>query len=321
VLAEAVPELDLVVGGHTHTFLDEPTMVGNVIVTQNGQWGENLGILKLTFERAADDPGARFALSDLDNEYFPLAPTESADDGLLAFIGDYERRFAAEMDKFVCEAAADFSVDDVRLEQNPLATLICDATRSATGADVCLLNGGNFRAGLHAGPVTFGDLYAVLPYDNFLMKIPITGAKLREVLQFAGQQYGDGGFPQVSGMSVVYVDMQLADVFVGENLPVEYRWEYDAEGQLEVTPMIATAQGWGWLDDEYEYTLVTNDFLAIGGDGFPLSEDPYGAGYTGLEQRATFALWASQQRVLEPPALDGRVQFFWDKLENPGLRD
>ncbi len=294
-LAEAVPELDVVVGGHSHTFLDEPTLVGDVIVTQNGQWAENLGVLKLTFERAA--PGERFKLANLQNEYKPLDPAQPQDDGLRAFIGDYEQRFEAEMGKFVCTAAHDFQVDDVRLAENALADLICDSMRSVTEADVCLFNGGNFRAGLAAGDVTFGDLYSVLPYDNFMMKIPINGAHLREVLAYAGQQYGDGGCPQVSGLRLRYVDLQLVSA--------------EAQG----------ADGtWAPIVDNQQYTLLTNDFLAVGGDGFPLSEDPYGPGYLGLEQRATFALWASQQREIAK-ATDGRVVFEWETMENPGLAD
>jgi 2',3'-cyclic-nucleotide 2'-phosphodiesterase (5'-nucleotidase family) len=317
-MAAAVPELDLVVGGHTHTFLDEPSRVGSVVVTQNGQWGENLGVLKLEFERA--NPGERFRLAELTNEYVPLSPDKPEDDGLKVFIADYERRFEAEMGRVVCTAAHDFSVETVRLEQNPLASLICDAMRSATDSDVCLFNAGNFRAGLYEGEVTFGDLYGVLPYDNFMMKITLTGAHLREVLAYAGKQYGDGGFPQVSGMAVAYADMELAGVFVGDNLPVEFTLEWEG-GQPVAQPSIATAQGWDWLDDELEYTMLTNDFLAIGGDGFPLNEDPYGPGYLGLEQRATFALWAAQQRVLEAGVPQGVVRFYWVNMENPGLQD
>ncbi len=66
--------------------------------------------------------------------------------------------------------------------------------------------------------------------------------------------------------------------------------------------------------------MLCTDFLAQGGDGFPLNEDPYGPGYTGLEQRATFAMWAAQQRVLKG-GTDGRVQFYWINMENPGLVD
>ena len=199
-MAEAVPELDVVVGGHTHTFLDEPTLVGDVVVTQNGQWGENLGILQLTFERPADDPAARFELVALENEYKPMSSVEPKDLGMEAFIADYERRFEAEMGKVVCEAAHDFPVDNVRLAENALAELICDAMRGATESDCVLFNGGNFRAPLFAGEVTFGDLYSVLPYDNFMMRVPVTGAKLIECLEYAGGSPALGSRSQADQM-------------------------------------------------------------------------------------------------------------------------
>ncbi len=320
-LAEAVPEIDVIVGGHTHTVLDVPTKVGNVVVTQNGDWGRNLGVLKLTFERPADDPDARFNLINMENEFTPLSPNEPEDDGMKAFIADYERRFAAEMDKFICKAEEDLKIDTIRLEENALADIICDSMRGVTGADVVLFNGGNFRAPINAGDVTFGDLYGVLPYDNFMMKVFLSGERLREVYEYAGLQYGDGGFPQVSGLSVVYVDMQLAGIFIGDTPPTEFSIDVNNDTQkYAALPMNAPESGWAEIDDNAEYSLLCTDFLAQGGDGFPLDEDPYGPGYTGLEQRATFAMWAAQQRVLKG-GTDGRVQFFWIDMENPGLVD
>lgn len=154
----------------------------------------------------------------------------------------------------------------------------------------------------------------------FMMRVPLKGEKLRECLEYAGLQYGDGGFPQISGMSLVYVDMELAGVYIGETPPTEFELDYESGDWPAVKPINAPASGWELLDDNKEYTMLTTDFLAIGGDGFPLNEDPYGSGYTGLEQRASFALWAGQQRMLEAKT-DGRLHFFWVNMENPGLRD
>ncbi|GEM_PF-1171813 len=335
-LAVNVPELDVIVGGHTHTVMAEPERYGNVVVTQDGEWGKTLGVLKLTFTRPADDPDARFELADVTEEFVPLGPDAPEDDGLVAFIADYQRRFEAEMGKFVCVSGQDFPDDDVRLAENALADLICDAMYGAVETDAVMFNGGNFRAPLFAGDVTFGDLYSVLPYDNFMMNVPLTGTRLREVLAYAGSQYGDGGFPQVAGMSVVYVDMQLAGCFIGEQPPTEFEITWHGEEPVaiprddyaqvvlgetgDMTFTVSPDAPWHPLDDAREYRLLTNDFLATGGDGFPMNEDPYGPGYTGLEQRATFALWASQQRELTKET-DGRVQFFWVNMENPGLAD
>jgi len=294
-LAKDVPELDVIVGGHTHTKLDEPTRVGDVLVTQTNGWGRYLGVLKMTFER--EGPGQRFKLAGYDNKYQPMTPDLPEDDGLKAFVAEYDQRLKQEMSKVVCIAKHDFPVDQVRLRENALADMVADAMRLQTGADIGFFNGGNFRAPLAAGEVTAGDLYAVLPFDNFLVKLTLTGAKIREFLSYGASQYGDGGFPQLSGMRVRYVDGKLVDAKVGTS----------ADNAVP-------------LDDAKEYTVVTTDFLAIGGDGFPLKEDPYGPGYTGLEQRATVSLWASQTRELAYQT-DGRVVFEWVNMADPGLKD
>jgi len=288
-LAAAVPDIDVVVGGHSHTFLTEPTKVGNVVVTQDGCWGENLGVLKLTFDRA--DPSQRFALTGFGENYEPLTPDLAQDDGLTAFIGDYNQRLEVEMNKVVCSSAQDFPLDNVRTGENALADLAADALRSIAEADVAIFNGGNFRSPIDAGTVNYGELYQLLPYDNFLMKVRVSGARLREILAYAGTQYNDGGFPQVSGMRVHYVDTKLTDVTIG-GAP---------------------------LDDDAQYTLLVTDFVASGGDGYPLKEDPYGASFTGLEQRASFALWASQKGTLSG-GTDGRVVVEWKEMQPPAAQ-
>lgn len=294
-LAEAVPELDAIVGGHTHTKLDEPTRVGDVLVTQTNGWGRYLGVLKMTFDRP--DAGSRFKLVGFENKYQPMSPDLPEDDGLKAFIADYDQRLRQEMSKVVATAVHDFSDENVRMRENAMADMVADALRRQVGTDIGLFNGGNFRAPIHAGEVTEGDLYAVLPFDNFLVKVAMTGAKLREVLAYSADQYGDGGFLQVSGLQLHYRDGKLIDARVGD------------------TPATAVP-----IDDAKTYTVVMTDFLAIGGDGFPLAEDPYGPGYTGLEQRATFNLWASQQRELAKET-DGRIQVEWVDVADPGLKD
>jgi 5'-nucleotidase / UDP-sugar diphosphatase len=289
-MAEAVPELDVIVGGHSHTQLDAPTRVGDVLVTQAGEWGKYVGVLKLTFTR--DSEAERFRLASYENEYQPMKPGLPEDDGIKSFIADYNERFEGEMSKVVATNLMDFPNATIRTEESPLANLVTDALRTQVGADVAIFNGGNFRSGMDAGPLTFGELYEVLPYDNFLLKLQVSGQKLWDTLAYAGGQYGDGGFPQVSGLRVRYLDGVLQSVTVGD------------------TP----------LDLGQTYTLLVTDFLGSGGDGFPFSEDPYGPGLTGLEQRATFALWASQQRELSAQK-DGRVVFEWSSGQPPAAGD
>jgi 2',3'-cyclic-nucleotide 2'-phosphodiesterase (5'-nucleotidase family) len=99
-LARLVPEVDIIVGGHSHTILDAPMEIDHgdgrrALVVQDGCYGDKLGVLKLTFVR--QDPSARFQLGGYEAEYIPLKPSEPEDGELLAFLERYEHNLHAEL--------------------------------------------------------------------------------------------------------------------------------------------------------------------------------------------------------------------------------
>ena len=67
--------------------------------------------------------------------------------------------------------------------QGPLGNMIADAQRAATSADVAIITNGGIRTSLPAGPVTYGMLYAVQPFDNRMVRVTITGRDLRRLLE------------------------------------------------------------------------------------------------------------------------------------------
>ena len=69
--------------------------------------------------------------------------------------------------------------------QYPLGSLIAEARRNVLRTDVGLVGNAGIRADLPAGPVTYGQLFEVQPSQNSLVKVTLTGARLREVLEHA----------------------------------------------------------------------------------------------------------------------------------------
>ncbi|MBN2083159.1 bifunctional metallophosphatase/5'-nucleotidase [bacterium] len=282
-LAQTVPELNVIVGGHSHTFMEKPERVGNAIVTQDGEWAKSLGVLKLEFARP--NSTAPFALTAYSEEFIPLGPDRPADAQIAELVEAYRQQFEQAMSEVVCTNARAVAVDSVRYEENAFADQVADALLEISGADCVLFTGGNFQAALSAGEVTLGDICTALPLDHPLLRVEVSGAKLREMLAWAGTQCGRA-FPQVAGMRLYYIDGQLVDAKVG--------------GQT--------------LDDEAVYTVLLIDYLACNVAEFPLIEDPLGPAATGLKQRTAFIDWARQRQVLEM-ATDGRVVFEWEEID------
>jgi 5'-nucleotidase len=134
--------------------------------------------------------------------------------------------------------------------ESSLGDLIADVIRKQIPkADFAVINSGGLRADLRGPDVTFGDIFEVLPFDNSLATIVLSGRELREMLRLG--TLGRHGILQVSGLRMRLDDAKDAA------LPFEQR-----DRIVEVT----TSDGQP-LDPDRIYTIATTDFVASGGDG------------------------------------------------------
>ena len=104
-------------------------------------------------------------------------------------------------------ATADF--DNLRPNKGETAfgRLVADSARAAANADLALINAGSLKSGtLKAGNVEAGQIDALLAYDDEVVTVTVSGAKLREALEQAVREYptGDKGFLHGAGLSVSF---------------------------------------------------------------------------------------------------------------------
>ena len=136
------------------------------------------------------------------------------------------------------------------VNESTLANLVTDILRTATpGADFAVINSGGLRADLTGPDVTFGNMFEILPFDNFVAILRLTGAEVREMMRLG--TLGRQGLLQVSGLKVVLDRSRDA------NLPLDQRDFVVSLTKSDGTP----------LDPEKIYTVVSTDFIAAGGDG------------------------------------------------------
>jgi len=119
--------------------------------------------------------------------------------------------------------------------------------RVASRADVTIINGGGIRASIKKGDMRVKDVYTVLPFDNYIVAIKLTGKRIIEALEHgvSAIEEGAGRFPQVSGLTFTYsrsarAGSRIKEIFINGK-PIE---------------------------PDKEYIVATNDFLAAGGDGY-----------------------------------------------------
>ncbi len=243
-LAAAVPGIDVIVGGHSHTALVQPKVIGETLIVQAGEWAEYVGVLDVS---VAGDKIASFhgELIRMTAEM----PGPAPDHPIAVMTGSYKAAMAEKMAVVVGSTSAPLDGEGARVHtcSTNLTNLITDAIREFSGADVVMINGGGIRASINPGDITVRDIYNVLPFADKVVVIELTGDKIMAALEHGLCKYpqGNTGFCQVSGMTVRFDPEKPAGSRVVEVL-------------VAGKPIAA----------DKLYTLATNDFMAAGGDGY-----------------------------------------------------
>jgi 5'-nucleotidase len=301
-IAAAVDGIDVVVGGHSHTYLSStdakssgpyPTMVKNpagidVPVVTSYAYSKYLGELKVTFDDTGVVKSATGAPKLLDASITPDEAYAAKVKELGAPLEELKKKVVGmteapiEGDRKVCRAV-----------ECSMGNLVADASIARVkdqGITIAIVNGGGLRASIDQGDVTMGEVLTVLPFQNTIATFQLKGADLKAALENGVSQIEDGAgrFAQVGGMKYTFdrskpVGSRIGDVQV-------------KEGEAFVP-----------LDPNKTYGVVTNNYVRGGGDGFKVfasnAVNAYDFG-PNLEQAVADYLTANNPYK---PYTDGRI--------------
>lgn len=301
-LAAAVLGLDAVVGGHSHSPLGTmdnaegpyPTLVAgaegvDVPVVQAYAYSKYLGHLKLTF----DDDGK---VTGIEGEPILMDASVAPDAETLARIGELAAPIAELREKVVAETSAPIDGDRVncRAKECEMGNLVADAMLARVndqGISIAIANGGGLRASIDAGPVTMGEVYTVLPFQNTLATFELQGSDVVAALENGASQIeeGAGRFAQVAGL--------------------KYSIDTAAEPGSRVSDvMVMDGDDWAAIDPEGVYGVVSNNYMRGGGDGYEVFATRAQNAYDfGPDLAEVLAEYLAMQGADYKPALDGRI--------------
>jgi 5'-nucleotidase / UDP-sugar diphosphatase len=273
-IAREVPGIDLIVGGHSHTFLKQPWRdpKNGTLVVQAGQYLFAVGKTTLVI----DDKTKKVAASS--DVLLDLAPAEG-EDGKVKELVD---KRAAEVERVfsVVLATAPAAMSREADKESALGSWMTDCYRERHQADFALQNGGGIRADLPAGPVTLRTIFNIMPFDNYMVRLEMKGADLRALLDHG---LGMGRIAQISGASAV----------VRRKAPAGAR-------------LVSASVGGAPLDDAKTYSVATLDFIVNGGDGYDVFARALKREDTGVLARDALRACAEAQKTLAAPT-GGRI--------------
>ena len=216
-LAQAVPDVDVIVGGHSHNRVTPAIREGATIIVQAGAHGSDLGRLDL---QVADGKIMHFEsrLTLLDHAAI------GSDAATAKLIAELTAPFKTELEKPLGEATEPIIRAQTmagpkprkRDEQSPADSLFADILREKTGSDIALLPGVGYGVAIPAGPIMAAMLRNLVPHESDVVTMTLTGAQVREILRQAVENaYSDdpqrkvGGMIQVSGLRFTHNEQSV----------------------------------------------------------------------------------------------------------------
>ncbi len=267
-LAQFVDGIDIIIDGHSHTRFEKAPFVNNTIVAQAWEWGKYVGRLDLEIENGkivswnwkpipvnlkvhkGKDAEGKDIYEFVDKPYEENFYVKT----VLAYfkaVGSEKLNTVIGETKILLDGER----ANVRSKSTNLANMICDSMIWKTNADLAFTNGGGIRASIKPGNITIRDVLTVLPFGNTLYVIKMTGEQIMKVLDYAATvKEGQGAFLQSGGLIWKSVGGKVV------------------EAKIKGEP----------LDPNKLYTVVTNDYMAQGGDGYTMLKGlpGYNTGFT-----------------------------------------
>ncbi|MBK9708372.1 MAG: 5'-nucleotidase C-terminal domain-containing protein [Acidobacteria bacterium] len=239
--------VDIILGGHEHELLQ--SLAGRTPIFKWGSDARHLGRIDLHIRVSSGK------IDSIDWAAIPVNDSIANDPEAASVIAEFEKKLSVELDKTIGSTTVELDAIQPhnRSRETNLGNLVADAFREGTDADVALVNGGSIRSNTtySTGPLSKRDIISIMPFENPVVKVEVTGAILKAALENGVSQVVEekesGRFPQVSGLL----------------------FEYDGGRPPGSRIVKVTIKGQP-LDLQKIYSVAATAYLISGGDGYKM---------------------------------------------------
>jgi 5'-nucleotidase len=312
-IARQVPELDLILGGHSHSVLHEPEKVGKTYICQTGTASRYLGVVRID----TDDNGS---IQEIDSRLEAVDDRKwLPNDGVAQIVDGYASALEAELAQVAGIAPLGLK-KGVRGGSTPLARAVARAFRESVDAEIGFMNIGGARKCIPEGEVTLKHIKTAVPFGNYVVRLKMKGRDVRRVIEASvNQPYApipedkiemvvSRGVKDLSGLVPVG---SKNGFIVGDGLTYVFDPSKDVGSRL----VSITVNGKP-LEENRVYTVAINDFLADGGDGFTAFTSHLHREDMEFVDFQAFRAWCERQDVILKPKGHTVINLTFDSLKD-----
>ncbi len=285
-ILKEVKGIDIFIDGHSHEETNEK--VGDTLLVQAGEYTKNLGLIDIEY-----DKGIKSIKTDLFK--YEEAKKLKENEEINKEIEKIDEINKPILDVVVGETKVELDGvrGNVRTKETNLGNLVADSMLAATEADIAFTNGGGIRAPIKKGTVRVGDIITTVPFTNTLAVIEASGEEILKALERGVDSYPEeaGHFPQLAG--------------------INFSFDPNAEVGKRVVSVSINGEE---LDKNKTYKVVTNDFIAAGGDGYTMFEGKPFVAEGGLLSDVLIEHFKNVKTV--EPKVEGRIKIAHKQIED-----
>ncbi|EKV57058.1 putative 5'-nucleotidase [Brachyspira hampsonii 30446] len=284
-IAQEIPNtFNIIIGGHTHTLLDAPVVIGNTTIVQTGEYGEYIGTIDVIFKNGKY-AYPEYKLNRLDENI-------KEDENILAKINQMQIEVDKEFNIEIAKLPYELTDENVRNKSTALGNFVSDiAASSQEGIDIALINSGSLRGKLPSGKVTLGNMYEFFPFDNLIILTTLNGKDLKNILELSASRKGEGAFLQVSKDCII---------------------NFDSNGKLLESYIKGKS-----INDNEKYVVAVADYIFNGGEkyidesGKPLFQYGENTIHTGLDIRDLIIKTLKEYKNVPESAIDNTARIIF----------
>jgi len=247
LLAKKMPELDLIIGGHSHTRVETQEIVNGVLIAQAGSDGQFLGRVDLLVKDGR--------VVEKKSRLIDLSKVKDEDETIKAMIVKFHQNPA--MARIIARAPLEIT------GKNALGCLMTDAVRQVHGLDIAFQNNGGIRLSRLPQTITLHDVYTLDPFGNQIVQIDMTAAEIRSLIKNASEKRYEIDL-QVSGISYIVREdagQQIKEIKL--LLPDESPLPEDRTYKVGISSYIASSYQFAHKDPGRSLQTTTADDLIL----------------------------------------------------------
>jgi len=297
-LAKQVKGIDVIFGGHSHSYVKKIGHIGKTAIVNGGEQGSQV----VRVDIPVNDEG-KVDHKNISMVKIPVTSQYGADEEVEKKLSVYREKLPKSLVLGVTKKEWIMDSKVTRRGESAVADMVNDMMRKKYKVDIVLNNAGAFRGQkvYEKGNITNTMLKEIDEFGNYAYLLTIKGKYILEILEHSAAEYKEGGFMQVSGLKYTIKLPNTIQKIEDDKIVVQ--------GNRVTEAKVFQHGKWVEINPEKEYSVVTNSFIAIkGGDGY------YWFKKYGTDPQNTYATFYSimaeevgEKKELTPKELDGRV--------------